>query len=216
MSSKRWKAREMVILGLTGSIGMGKTTAAKMFASFGTPVFDADRAVHGLIGEGGEAAGAVGAAFPAAVCGGVVDREALGALVFKGGDALSALEGILHPLVGRAEKNFLKRQSRAGRKLVVLEIPLLYETGAEKRCDGVVVVSAPPFVQEQRVLRRPAMTPARFNAILARQMADGEKRRRADFIVETGLGRRHALRRIGKIVRVTRRWTGTKWPPPGF
>ncbi len=206
----------MIILGLTGSIGMGKTTAAEMFASFGVPVFDADRAVHGLIGVGGEAVGAVGAAFRGVVHGGMVDRKALAALVFEDGKALLSLEGILHPLVAKKEKDFLKRQSRSRQKLVVLEIPLLYETGAERRCDGVVVVSAPPFVQKQRVLSRPGMTPERLGAILARQMADGEKRRRADFVVETGLGRHRALRRIGDIVKVTRHWTGAKWPPPGY
>ena len=206
----------MVILGLTGSIGMGKSWASEAFRRFGVPVFDADGAVHRLLGESGEAVAEVEAAFPGVAAGGVVDRKALGALVFEDARALSTLEHILHPLVREKEKAFLKRQSRARRRLAVLEIPLLFETGAEGRCDAVVVVSAPPFIQEQRVLSRPGMTPARFKAILARQTPDREKRRRADFIVETGLGRDRSLRRIAEIVKVVRPWTGTKWPPPGY
>jgi dephospho-CoA kinase len=203
----------MVILGLTGSIGMGKTTAARVFRDLGVPVYDADGAVHDLLAAGGAAVAGVEAAFPDVVQGGAVDRQALGRRVFDDPAALARLEAILHPMVRRRQVRFLQAASRRGCRLVVLDVPLLLETGGDGRCDGVVVVSAPTAVQRQRVLRRPGMTAARFDSILARQMPDAEKRRRADFVVATGLGRRFSLRSISDIVRVAETWRGSHWPP---
>lgn len=195
----------MIVLGLTGSIGMGKTTAAAVLRRLGVPVHDADAAVHRLLARGGRAAAAVAAAFPEAVREGAVDRKALGRAVFADAAALRRLEAILHPLVRAAERRFLGRQRAARARLVVLDVPLLFETGGERRCDATLVVSAPPFVQAARVLRRPGMTPATFAAIAARQMPDREKRRRADFTLPTGLGRRESLRGLRRIVTVLRR-----------
>lgn len=174
----------MIVLGLTGSIGMGKTTAAGMFADFGVPVHDADRAVHDLYA--GEAVGPVGEAFPGAIEDGKVDRERLSRMVLGRPDELHRLEAIVHPLVRRSGQAFLERHRAAGTPLVVLDIPLLYETGGAERVDRVVVVSAPAGKQRERVLARPGMTPAKFEAILARQVPDAEKRRLADFVVDTG------------------------------
>lgn len=204
----------MVILGLTGSIGMGKTTAAHAFRRLGTPVHDADATVHALMKPGGGAVGPVGAAFSGVVRDGAVDRQALGRVVFADAAALARLEAILHPMVRRHSGRFLSQAAGRGCRLVVLDVPLLFETGGERRCDAVVVVSAPDFVQRQRVLRRPEMTPQRLAEVLARQMPDAEKRRRADFVVATGLGYRHGLRSVEKIVTVTRRWRGRHWPAP--
>ncbi len=206
----------MVILGLTGSIGMGKTVAAEMFRRAGVPVHDADRAVHGLLATGGIGVAAVAEAFPGVVRDGHVDRAALAGKVFGDDEALSRLEAIIHPLVRRRERGFLRAAAAQGRRLVVLAVPLLFETGGERRCDGVVVVSAARPVQEARVLKRPGMTRQRLRFILSRQMCDVKKRRRADFVVATGLGRGFSLRAIKKIVKVTRRWRGAKWPPRGF
>lgn len=203
----------MVILGLTGSIGMGKTTAAKMFRRLGVPVHDADAAVHRLLGPGGAAVAQVEAAFPGVVKKGAVDRRELGRRVFGDAAALARLEALLHPPVRRAALDFLKRQARRRRKLVVLDIPLLFETGGDRLCDATVVVSAPPGVQESRVLSRPGMTRQRFRAILAQQMSDREKRRRADFVVRTGRGKHDTLRSLAAIVRLARTWRGRHWPP---
>ncbi len=203
----------MVILGLTGSIGMGKTTAAKTFRLLGVPVHDADACIHQMMEPGGGAVGDVLAAFPGVELGGAIDRQALGAIVFKDDSKLKQLEGILHPLVRKKKDNFLSVAARRGEKLVVLDIPLLLETGGEKQCDGVVVVSAPPAIQKKRVMSRPGMTVERFLSILDHQMADREKRRRADFVVMTGLGRFHSLREITQIVRVTKSWPSRHWPP---
>jgi dephospho-CoA kinase len=194
----------MVVLGLTGSIGMGKTTAAKMLRRMGLPLHDADRAVHRLLAKGGAAVAAVEAAFPGVIAGGAVDRERLAAQVFEDTAALKRLEGILHPAVRRATYDFLGRQARAGRPLVVLDIPLLFETGGEALCDAVVVVTAPHFVQRARVMGRRGMAPARFQAILAKQMPDREKRRRADFVVNTGLSKANTLRQLRAIVTLLR------------
>jgi len=191
----------MRILGLTGSIGMGKSTAAAMLRALGLPVHDADAAVHRLLGTGGKAVAAVGAAFPGVVREGAVDRKALGTKVFGKPADLRRLEAILHPLVRQEERAFLQRCRQARRKVAVLDIPLLYETGGEKRCDGVVVVTAPQFLQTQRVLKRTNMSLARFKEILAAQMPDAQKRRRADWIVDTGLGRRPTLAALARIVR---------------
>jgi dephospho-CoA kinase len=194
----------MMVLGLTGSIGMGKSTAARMFRRQGIPVHDADAAVHRLLGKGGAAVPLIAAAFPGTVIAGRVDRPALGAKVFGNPQELRRLEAILHPLVQAATRRFLRRQQARRRKLVVLDIPLLYETGGEKRCDAVVVVTAPRNVQRARVLARPRMTAERFAEVERQQMPDAEKRRRADFIIETGHGHRPALRQLHQILeRVT-------------
>lgn len=202
----------MLILGLTGSIGMGKTTAAAMLRRLGLPLHDADAAVHRLMGPGGGAVAEIAAAFPGVERDGVIDRRALGDRVFGDAQALARLEAILHPLVRRAAYAFLRRQARRGRPLVVLDIPLLFETGGEALCDAVVLVSAPARVQAARVLSRPGMTREKFAAILAQQMSDREKRRRADFVVLTGLGKRETLRRLIGIVRLMRRRPARHWP----
>lgn len=176
----------MILLGLTGSIGMGKSTVAQFFRDEGVPVYDADAAVHALYADGGAAVGPVGAAFPTAIVEGAVDRERLSKLVLNDADALRRLEGIVHPLVGAAQMQFLDDARRSGAPVVVLDIPLLYEKGGEKRVDVVAVVSAPADAQRTRVLGRPGMTAEKFEAILAKQTPDAEKRARADFIIETG------------------------------
>ncbi|NBC96970.1 MAG: dephospho-CoA kinase, partial [Deinococcus-Thermus bacterium] len=174
----------MIVLGLTGSIAMGKSTAAAMLRRIGVPVHDSDAAVHALTGPGGAAVPAIAAAFPGTVTatatGAAVDRRALGARVFGDPAALARLEAILHPLVRARSHAFLCRQARHRMPVVVLDIPLLFETGAEARCDRVLVVSAPAFLQRARVLARPGMTEAKLAGILARQMPDAEKRRLAD------------------------------------
>ena len=173
----------MFILGLTGSIGMGKSTTAKFFAEEGVPVHDADQAVHRLYE--GEAAAAIEAAFPATAVDGRVDRDRLAARVVGNEAARRRLEAIVHPLVRQSEQRFLAEARERGAPVVVLDIPLLYETGGEERVDAVVVVTTPPEVQRQRVLARRGMTPERFEGLLAAQVPDVEKRRRADFIVDT-------------------------------
>ncbi len=194
----------MLVLGLTGSIGMGKSAAATMLRRMGLPLHDSDRAVHRLLAKGGEAVAEVEAAFSGVVVDGAVDRRRLAERVFEDPVALTRLEAILHPAVRRATREFLKQQARNGRWLAVLDIPLLFETGGESLCDAVVVVSAPRFVQEARVLGRRDMTPARFNFIVAKQMSDREKRRRADFVVNTGLSKADTLRQLRAIVTLLR------------
>ena len=203
----------MVILGLTGSIGMGKSRAAEAMRRMGVPVHDADRAVHGLLAKDKGAVAAIAEAFPGVGRSGGIDRQALARNVFDDTPALARLEAILHPLVRRRQIRFLCQAARAGRRVVVLDVPLLFETGGDRLCDAVVVVSAPAFVQAERVLRRPGMTRRRLGAILARQLSDADKRRRADFVVETGRGRSHSLRQVQAIVKVTRQWRGDHWPP---
>ena len=203
----------MVILGLTGSIAMGKSTAAASFRRLGVPVYDADSTVHALLAKGGAAVPRVAAAFPHTIRHGVIDRAALAAVVFADGDALKRLERILHPLVRADAGRFLRRQAARRARLVVLDIPLLFEDRGEGRCDAVAVVSAPAFLQAQRVLARPGMTLERLAGIRRRQMPDREKRRRADFVIESGLGKRHSLRRVGHIVRLLRARRGLNWPP---
>ncbi len=190
----------MVILGLTGSIGMGKTVAAGMFRRLGIPVHDADAAVHRLLGQRGGAVAAVAAAFPGVLREGAIDRAELGRRVFDDPAALERLEDVLHPAVRRDQAAFLRHQARRGCALAVLDVPLLFETGADTDCDAVAVVGAPHFVQEARVLARPGMTRQRLAAIRAQQMADAEKRRRADFLIPSGLGRRVTLRAVTRIV----------------
>ena len=190
----------MKIIGLTGSIGMGKSTAATAFRKAGIPVFDADRAVHRLQARGGRAVRAIGRAFPGTVRDGTVDRAALRQAVVFDTAALKRLEAILHPMVRLEERAFLAASRRAGRKLVVLDIPLLFETKGEGRVDQIVVVSAPPDIQRSRVRARRRMTEAQIDAIIARQMPDAEKRRRADVVIRTGLSRNHAWRQIRRLV----------------
>lgn len=202
-----------VVLGLTGSIGMGKTTAAAMLRRMGLPLHDADQTVHRLLGKGGAAVAAVEAAFPGVTCGGAVERKVLGARVFADDAALARLEAIVHPLVRRAARAFLSRAARRRQAIAVLDLPLLFETGAEALCDAVIVVSAPVFVQEARVLGRRAMTRQRFDAIRAKQMPDAEKRRRADFVVETGLSKGQTLRQLRAVVRLLRRAPRRRRPP---
>src|SRR5512132_333920 len=190
----------MMVLGLTGSIAMGKSTAAAMFRRLGVPVYDADRAVHRLLGKGGAAVSPVAGAFPGVVVEGEVDRRLLAARVFGDAAALRELEGILHPLVARERRRFLRAARRQGRRLVVLDIPLLFETGGERDCDAVAVVSAPASLQYARLLQRPGMSPERIAGIMRRQMPDEEKRRRADFVIPTGLGKASSYATIRGIV----------------
>jgi dephospho-CoA kinase len=176
----------MIVVGLTGSIGMGKTTVARMFAEEGAPCFDSDAAVHALYAPGGAAVAPVGAAFPGVVREGGIDREALSARVVGDADALRHLESLVHPLVRQAQTEFMLQQRKAGAGVVVLDIPLLFESGGAASVDKIVVVSAPPEVQRARVLGRPGMTEEKFANILARQTPDSEKRARADFVIDTG------------------------------
>ena len=192
----------MIILGLTGSIGMGKSTVATMFRRFGVPVFDADAAVRLLQGPGGRTLPLIETAFPGSTHARGLDRQKLGAAVFGNAQALARLEAIIHPLVGSEQTRFLKRHAR--HQLVVLDVPLLFEKGGWKRCDAVVVVSAPARVQRARVLARPGMTEAKFAAILETQMPDAEKRRRADFVVPTGRGLRTTRLAVRTLVACLR------------
>lgn len=194
----------MILLGLTGSIGMGKSTTAAMFAAEGVPVYDADAEVHRLYGQGGAAVGPVGDAFPGVVRDGAIDRAALSAQVVGKPEALSRLESIVHPLVAQTRAAFFEKAEAAGADVVLLDIPLLYETGGEAKVDKVVVVSAPPEVQRQRVLARPDMTEAKLDAILDRQLPDAEKRRRADFVVSTAQGLDFARAEVRKILASVR------------
>ncbi len=203
----------MVIIGLTGSIGMGKTTAAAMLRGMGLPVYDSDRAVHGLLERGGAATPPVARAFPGVVKNGAVDRVALRGRVFGDTEALRRLEAIIHPMVRRVQGRFLRAAAGRGEKLVVLDIPLLFEVGLNVICDAVIVITAPAFLQRARVLARPGMTAQTLAGIIAHQISDAEKRRRADFVISSGLGRAWTLRRLQVVVRVLRRSVGRHWPP---
>jgi dephospho-CoA kinase len=203
----------MIVIGLTGSIGMGKTTAAAMLRRLGVPVHDSDAAVHRLIGRGGRAVGRIAKAFPGVVKDGAVDRAALGARVFGDPAALKRLEAILHPMVADEKGRFLRRWAGRRRKAVALDVPLLFETKGDRQCDATILVSAPASVQATRVLRRPGMTRARLAEIRARQMPEAEKRRRASDIVPTGLGYRLTLRRLTEIVDKLSVERGKHWPP---
>jgi dephospho-CoA kinase len=190
----------MFILGLTGSIGMGKSATAKMFAEEGVPVHDADAVVHRLYE--GEAVPLIEAAFPGTTGNGKVDREKLSKRVLGDADAIKRLEQIVHPLVAAARDKFLGQAECSGAPVAVLDIPLLYETKGEGRCDAVVVVSAPAAVQRERTLARPGMTEQKLETILAKQMPDAEKRRRADFVVDTSRGFDHARDQVRDILKV--------------
>ena len=200
----------MIRLGLTGSIGMGKSTAACLLRRLGVPVFDADREVHALLARGGGAVAQVEAAFPGVAVDGAVDRTALGGRVFSDAEALARLEAIVHPLVRRREQVFMRAAGRRRAPVVAFDIPLLFETAGASNYDATVVVTAPEFVQAARVLGRPDMTSKRFADILERQMSDRDKRRRADFVVPTGLGQRLTLHRLKQIVTRMRRRGGAR------
>jgi dephospho-CoA kinase len=203
----------MVILGLTGSIAMGKTAAARAFCQLGVRVHDADKVVHALMGPNGLAVEKVQAEFSGVVQDGGVDRVALGRRVFSNLKALRKLEGILHPLVRDAERRFLSTAVRRGDSVVVLDIPLLFETSSDDRCDFIVVVSAPARIQKSRVLARPGMTADRFSQVLTWQMSDAKKKEKADFIVPTGIGKAHSLRVIKSITKFAKYARGGKWGP---
>ena len=190
----------MKVLGLTGSIGMGKTTAARMLRRLGVPVHDSDATVHRLLGRGGAAVPLIEREFPGSVRDGAVDRAALGAIVFSDKTAHQRLEAILHPLVQRSQRRFLASCASRLIPVAVLDIPLLYETGAERRVDAVIVVTAPPAIQRARVLARPGMTPEKLAGILSRQMPDREKRRRADFVVDSSQGLDVARSQVNEIL----------------
>jgi len=197
--------RRPLVIGLTGSIGMGKTTTAKMFASLGIPVFDADAAVHRLYEPGGGAVGAVADAFPGTTSkAGRVDRAALAKRLAAEPEGLLRLEQIVHPLVVQEQERFVEHAGREGADLVVLDIPLLFETGRPDGVDALVVVSAPDHVQRSRVLSRPEMTEAKLRQLLARQMPDAEKRAQAHFVVETDRGLDHAMAQVQRIVAALR------------
>lgn len=191
----------MIILGLTGSIGMGKSEVARMFRGEGIAVFDADAEVHGLYAKGGAAAGAIQKRFPQAVVDGAVDRTRLAKAVLNDPGALGELEAIVHPLVREAEVRFLAAARASGAKLVVLEIPLLFEAGGHQRCDKIAVVSAPAEKQRERVLARPGMDTAKLDAVLSRQTPDAEKRLRADFIIPTGGPREDTLAAVRDLIK---------------
>ncbi|WP_448585682.1 dephospho-CoA kinase [Thermaurantiacus sp.] len=191
-----------LILGLTGSIGMGKSAVARMFARLHIPVFDADAAVRAIQGPGGAALAAIEAAFPGTTGPEGVDRQKLGAAVFGNRQALRRLEAIVHPEVARLEARFLRRHR--SRRAVLLDIPLLLEGEGWKRVDLVLVVSAPARVQRARVLARPGMTPAKFRAVLLHQLPDATKRARADVVIETGRGRLATFRTVRAIARLAR------------
>lgn len=203
----------MIVLGLTGSIGMGKSTAANMLRAMGVPVHDSDATVHALFARDWSLRAAIGTRFPYAVSDAGVDRQALGAAVFGNPEARHDLEAIVHPRVREAAEAFLRFHRRQRTPLVVLDIPLLYETGGEDRVDGVIVISAPAALQRRRVMARPGMDDERFAGILASQMPDREKRQRADFVVETGLGKAYTFRRLKRIVMSIR--TAAQSGPPG-
>ena len=178
----------MIIVGLTGSIGMGKSTTSAMFQAEGVPVYDADAAVHALYAKGGAAVAPVEEAFPGVVVDGAIDRAKLSAHVVGKPEALKKLETIVHPLVGESRKLFFQAAEKAKAPLVILDIPLLYETGGERNVAAVIVVSAPESVQRERVMARPDMTAEKLDAILARQLPDAEKRARADIVIDTSKG----------------------------
>jgi dephospho-CoA kinase len=190
----------MIILGLTGGIGMGKSTAAAAFRRARIPVFDADAEVHRMQARGGRATRAIGAAFPGTVRDGEVDRAALRRAVLGQPEALAKLEGIIHPMVREEEKAFVARARRRGARAVVLDIPLLLETDGDRRVDRIVVVSAPRDVQMHRIRGRRRMSNADIEAVIARQMPDAEKRRRADVVIPTGLSRHASLKALHRLI----------------
>ncbi len=199
----------MIVIGLTGSIGMGKSATAAMLKKLGVPVFEADKAVHEMLGPGGRAVRAVGKAFPPLTYpqiygfkGGkrFIRRAALGKIVFASDKKRKKLESMLHPLVRAAEKEFIRKQKKRGAQIIALDIPLLFETRAGALVDYIIVVTAPRAVQRARVLARPGMDEKKFRAILKRQLPDREKRKRADYVLQTGFGRVHTMKALKKII----------------
>ncbi len=188
----------MIVLGLTGSIGMGKSTTAKLFAEAGVPVYDADAAVHRIYE--GEAAPAIEAAFPGTTADGKVDRNRLSEKVVHDPAAMKRLEQVVHPMLGASRQKFLEEAEQSGAPVAVVDVPLLFETGGEKRVDAVVVVTTTPKIQRQRILARDNMTGKKLEAILARQLPDAEKRKRADFVVDTSHGLDSVRARIRDIL----------------
>ena len=199
----------MYLIGLTGSIGMGKTQTAALFEEEGVPRYDADAAVHELYEVGGAAVGPIGEMFPEAVRDGAVDRAALGRIVLKDGAKLAALEKMVHPLAGATQVDFLNAQMAAGATHVLLDIPLLFETGGHEFVDCVVVVSAPPDIQRARVLERPGMTEEKFADILSKQVPDSDKRAAADFIIDSSVSVADARRQVKEILAAVRDRRGT-------
>lgn len=191
----------MMLVGLTGSIGMGKSATAEMFAHAGVPVYDADAAVHELYAKDGDAVGPIGDVFPEAIKENVVDRGLLSKAVLNNPDAFKKLESIIHPLVGKVQLAWLEAQRAEGAAFVVLDIPLLFETGGQARVDKVIVVSAPAEVQRTRVLARTDMSEEKLAAILAKQVPDAEKRAQADFVVDTSQGFDHARDQVAAIIK---------------
>ena len=204
----------MITIGLTGSIGMGKSATAAMFAEAGVPVYDADAEVHKLQARGGAAVDAIEAAFPGVVKDGAVDRQALGEQVFGDPAALNRLNGIIYPMLGSGRAAFFADAEARGADMVVLDIPKLFETGGEARMDAVVVVSAPEAVQRERVLARPGYSEARLDAILANQMHDAEKRARADFVIDTSQGFEHAREQVREVIAAIRAGDSRRPKPP--
>lgn len=194
----------MIVIGLTGSIGMGKSTTALMFADAGVPVYDADAEVRRLYAPGGAAVPLIEATFPGVVVDGGVDRARLAEKVLGNPDALTRLNGLVWPLMGAARADFFRRSEEAQAPFVVLDIPLLLETGGEKNVDVVVVVSAPAVMQRERVLARPAMTEAKLEAILAAQLPDADKRAKADFVIDTSQGLEPARRQVEAVLTALR------------
>ena len=194
----------MIVIGLTGSIGMGKSTTAAMFAAEGMPVYDADAEVHALQSPGGAAVAPIEAAFPGVVKNGAVDRGELGARVLGDPAAIKRLESIVHPLLGASRTAFFERAEASGTDMVVLDIPLLFETGGEKRVDAVVVASAPAAMQRQRVLARPGWGVERLDAVVAKQTPDAEKRARADFVIDTSQGLEPAREQVRRVISTLR------------
>ena len=197
--------RPFLILGLTGSIAMGKSTAAKLLTTLGVPVFDADAVVHGLMKLGSAATAEVEIRFPGLTGPNGVDRQKLGSIVFADSRALEDLERIVHPRTRLARERFLRQAALQRKGVVALDIPLLFESKGERLCDAAAVVSAPAFLQRQRALARPGMTKERLHGILARQLSDAKKRTRADAVIPSGLGKREALRRLLKFLKVWKR-----------
>ena len=191
----------MIVLGVTGSIAMGKSTVAAMFSHLNNPIHDADKTVHDLMDVNGKAYNEIAKNFPGSVGVNGVNRIKLGREVFDDPEKLKQLENILHPLVREARDKFIKRQHRRKSRLVILDVPLLYETGGNNHCDKVLVVSAPYFIQKQRALARQGMTQRKFHDILKQQMPDHEKRKRADFVVPTGLGKAYTYRVLKRLMR---------------
>ncbi|MFL5334957.1 MAG: dephospho-CoA kinase [Geminicoccaceae bacterium] len=204
----------MIVLGLTGSIAMGKSRAAARFRAFDVPVFDSDAQVHALFAAGGGAVAAVAQAFPGSLAaGGGIDRQALGLMTLGRPDELRRLEVLVHPLVRASQRRFLATTCRAGARLVVLDVPLLFETGGHRRVDAVALVWASAMLQAQRALRRPGMTAAKLSQIRARQLPDAWKRQRADFVIPSGYDGGELARQVGRVIEQALQLRPRAWAP---